>query len=289
DECFESSRCDGNAICYNTVGSFSCHCNSGFSGNGQECTDVNECSVNNGGCSQLCHNNAGSFDCSCHTGYQKDTTNQNACLGMLKAYYINECSVSSACPPSSNCSNTLGSYTCTCASGYNKDGNTCTGELISLMVMILFFPPSDINECTSSNTGCSQVCLNTPGSFHCSCLSGYEFSTGSNTQCVGKRNVDECLKTNNCHPNATCTNSIGSYACICKAGYVGNGKSFAILLFPSVLQADIDECSKPNTCHASATCTNTAGSYTCQCLTGYQGDGHSCAGIDPRAARLLLG
>ena len=42
DECADSSlnNCDSNADCTNTVGSFTCACNSGFSGNGTSCTGM---------------------------------------------------------------------------------------------------------------------------------------------------------------------------------------------------------------------------------------------------------
>ena len=32
-------------------------------------TDVDECSSNNGGCVQVCTNTVGSFNCSCNGGY----------------------------------------------------------------------------------------------------------------------------------------------------------------------------------------------------------------------------
>ena len=32
--------------------------------------DINECSTNNGGCSQVCTNTVGSFVCTCNTGYE---------------------------------------------------------------------------------------------------------------------------------------------------------------------------------------------------------------------------
>lgn len=32
-------------------------------------SDVNECLTNNGGCSQTCTNSVGSFSCGCNTGY----------------------------------------------------------------------------------------------------------------------------------------------------------------------------------------------------------------------------
>ena len=35
-------------------------------------SDVNECSVGNGGCSQVCNNTFGSFICDCNEGYELD-------------------------------------------------------------------------------------------------------------------------------------------------------------------------------------------------------------------------
>ncbi|XP_041346894.1 sushi domain-containing protein 1-like, partial [Gigantopelta aegis] len=45
DECADASHnCDGNADCSNSVGSFSCSCHSGFSGDGVTCTEI-DCGV----------------------------------------------------------------------------------------------------------------------------------------------------------------------------------------------------------------------------------------------------
>ena len=41
DECVEQSPCDGNAVCTNTIGSFTCACNDGYSGNGMTCRGEN--------------------------------------------------------------------------------------------------------------------------------------------------------------------------------------------------------------------------------------------------------
>ena len=43
----------------------------------------------------------------------------------------------------------------------------------------------DIDECTANVHNCdpSAVCYNTVGSFHCTCMSGYE---GNGTTCVGE-------------------------------------------------------------------------------------------------------
>lgn len=41
DECDENTnQCDANAYCVNTVGSYTCQCQSGFSGDGRVCTGI---------------------------------------------------------------------------------------------------------------------------------------------------------------------------------------------------------------------------------------------------------
>ena len=52
DECtLNIHHCDPMATCKNTNGSYDCVCNEGFTGDGYDCTDINECLTNNGGCS----------------------------------------------------------------------------------------------------------------------------------------------------------------------------------------------------------------------------------------------
>ena len=43
--------------------------------------DIDECSLRNGGCSQLCVNKPGSFECSCNTGYKLES-DLTTCSGM---------------------------------------------------------------------------------------------------------------------------------------------------------------------------------------------------------------
>ena len=49
------------------TGGVLCLCGAGYSldGDGQTCSDENECDSNNGGCSDVCTNSLGSYTCSC--------------------------------------------------------------------------------------------------------------------------------------------------------------------------------------------------------------------------------
>ena len=74
NECsFDLDDCDSNAQCINSVGSYSCECNPGFSFDENEiCRDVNECLTPEAEghlCSYepegICTNTVGSYKCSC--------------------------------------------------------------------------------------------------------------------------------------------------------------------------------------------------------------------------------
>ncbi len=46
----------------------------------------------------------------------------------------------------------------------------------------------DIDECSSNNGGCSQICINTMGSFFCDCNAGYSLD-GEGRTCNGASSV----------------------------------------------------------------------------------------------------
>ncbi|XP_042174813.1 adhesion G protein-coupled receptor E1-like isoform X3 [Oncorhynchus tshawytscha] len=83
DECKEwdsNPPCGSNATCYNTQGSFYCHCLPGFRSTTSlkftpfagECKDLNECLENPPVCGSntICINTIGSFNCQCQPGFR---------------------------------------------------------------------------------------------------------------------------------------------------------------------------------------------------------------------------
>nr|CAD7424098.1 unnamed protein product [Timema monikensis] len=76
----------------------------------------NECTDNNGGCSQMCVDTPSSFFCDCMPGYK--LMDNKTCDD------INECEIPGAC--SQLCINEKGTFKCQCVNGYAKDPNDHT-------------------------------------------------------------------------------------------------------------------------------------------------------------------
>src|SRR6266542_4192716 len=62
--------CDPNATCEDTT----CVCAPGWQGNGESCSDLDECLTDNGDCdvNAACSNTEGGRDCTCHPGFIGD-------------------------------------------------------------------------------------------------------------------------------------------------------------------------------------------------------------------------
>ncbi|KAM3930833.1 uncharacterized protein RB166_004300 [Leptodactylus fuscus] len=281
-------KCHKDADCLSTAaGDYFCVCKDGYSGTGEVCADVNECSTSLHQCHQqaICTNTIGSYTCQCKPGY---TGNGFTCSD------INECaSGNGGCHTDAICTNTPGDRTCQCKTGYTGSGVSCTdvdeckkANLCHWNATCYNNPGSyvctcnpgfkgngnylclDIDECTDSPGICSRAfgftgCRNLPGSYQCTCSSGYQ---NTENRCV---DIDECANRI-CSPFSTCTNSPGSYSCVCKDGFNGNGLTCV----------DINECVAGNRCHPQAECTNFLGSYNCTCRRGFFGNGFSCSDID---------
>ena len=190
------------------------------------------------------------FSCSCPGGYAIAGDGHN-CVD------IDECATEQYdCPVGLSCKNIPGGYKCgvTCQPGTRLTDNdlSCT----------------DIDECNSGTHECSQLCINTFGSYRCDCQDG--FSMIDNRSC---QDIDECALTSGrqaaCSAKQTCKNTQGGYHCIetCPAGYAGPDCK------------DIDECEeKSHSCLSDQTCKNLQGTYECNCKQGFQMRDGKCTG-----------
>ena len=65
----------------------------------------------------------------------------------------------------------------TCLASYSKYGSD-KNQLVSKFtymhsIFSVFFLLLDVNECLDNKGNCSDNCINTPGSYHCECPTGY--------------------------------------------------------------------------------------------------------------------
>ncbi|XP_073252716.1 uncharacterized protein [Porites lutea] len=123
DECQNPNTCISPATCENTVGSYKCHCPTGYTekpGTNNECQDIDECSQGQGYCNHVrstCVNLKGSYRCDCKSGYENNTPKN--CIN------INECTrgIDSCNKTSSYCTDKDGDFWCRCKTGYNQGAN----------------------------------------------------------------------------------------------------------------------------------------------------------------------
>ncbi|XP_028410753.1 uncharacterized protein LOC114533436 isoform X5 [Dendronephthya gigantea] len=163
DECCRGAFCSVYSTCSDSLGSFNCSCKEGFSGNGVNCADIDECKMGRDTCNAQasCVNTNGSFSCSCNIGYNG---NGKLCSDINECFLKPDICVN----PNATCLNTPGSYVCSCPIGYTGDGTFCI----------------DINECDTGTHNCDNpfraTCINTEGSFTCVCKEDY---TGDGQTC----------------------------------------------------------------------------------------------------------
>ena len=118
--CFFANLCE-KADCFDTKGSYTCSCKTGFTGNGISCLDIDECVNNMDNCdtNATCVNAQGSFGCSCKNGYVLKGT---LCSD------VDECSsYNHDCRTDAKCVNTEGSFDCSCDA---ENGQSCTNDWI---------------------------------------------------------------------------------------------------------------------------------------------------------------
>ncbi|XP_067648024.1 cubilin homolog [Eurosta solidaginis] len=201
NECDEATNpCHGE--CINLPGSFECSpCPSGYTGNGVFCTDIDECAVNNGGCSMQpkvsCINTEGSYHCGdCPTGWEGDGR-------ICESTALESCESKDICYRSAKCDYISNTVVCTCPSGMYGHGFGIDG--CSALPLT--------NPCKNHNCQNNATCEVLGSGTRCICSIGYMGPTCAEP--------DAC-NSKPCHNGGTCTMHINNtYRCACPRGTTG--------------------------------------------------------------------
>ena len=159
-----------------------------------------------------------------------------------------------------------------------------------------FFLP-DVNECAEGTNNCNQECMNTPGSYECSCRPGYTLDTNMR-DCIGKgrhshrwdycdfrillqmwtsvRLLTTCAGRSASIPlglsHAAVTVVMSWTSLMAGLATVSDIATQPIRMSVTSLKcfhlAEIHECNQASHL-CEQVCTNTNGSYQCSCNSGY--------------------
>ncbi|XP_043562346.1 fibrillin-2-like [Chiloscyllium plagiosum] len=288
-----------NGQCFNSIGSFHCFCQDGYelTPDKKNCMDINECLLVPGSCAPgTCQNLDGSYRCICPSGYEVQNEN---CID------INECEEDPNICLFGNCENTAGSFQCVCRPGFilSENGRRCFDTRKSFCFTKFengkcsvakpanttkakcccskmpgegWGDPCElyINECAQNPLLCAFRCINTFGSYECTCPAGYTLREDGK-MC---RDLDECTQElQDCESRGMmCKNLIGTFMCICPPGMVRRPDGDGCM--------DNNECwSKPGICE-NGRCINIVGSYRCDCGEGFRATPSGTECIDNREA-----
>ncbi|KAA8595911.1 hypothetical protein FQN60_011202 [Etheostoma spectabile] len=251
--------------CKNLIGTYMCICSPGYTRQpgGDGCMDLNECTAKPGTCKNgRCENTVGSYRCRCDQGFIANPT-QTECIDNREGFCFTEV-LTTLCQMTSSNRNLVTKSECCCdgGRGWGTNCELCPLPGTTHYKKMCPLGPGfttdgrDIDECRVMGNLCKNgQCLNTLGSYTCTCLPGYTTDISS-TLCV---DVDECVQAPKpC--NFICKNTEGGYLCSCPRGYIlqEDGKSCR----------DLDECStKQHNCQFL--CVNTIGGFTCKCPPGF--------------------
>jgi len=271
DDCILSGGCV-NGVCRDLgANAFKCKCSVGYTDFLCD-ADINECGLMTDDCDHQdaeCFNLPGSWECKCKDGYV-GTGKVGGCTE------INDCAQSPC--EHGNCTDLGNSYKCTCENGWgdkhcDHDKNECLLE------------SNLVHNCHAQGK-----CVNTPGSYYCRCVSGFQ---GDGYTCMDLDDCDpdpcgnEQLEKVSCKTDGV-ENPTGLYTCALSStlnAFSGiaadklrckdlGANSYQCNVCPGyeggISPSDINECvANTDLCSSNAACTNTEGSYKCTCASNH--------------------
>ncbi|XP_039518790.1 adhesion G protein-coupled receptor E2 isoform X5 [Pimephales promelas] len=188
-ESIQPPVCGEDAICFNTYGSFYCHCNGGFEPthnftqtDGIKCEDINECTDGSAVCgpNAVCANSAGGYLCTCKYGYISSNGEELFITeDGVQCIDRNECDDPGICGINATCHNTPGSHYCICAVGFTlTSGETNFTDSDELCMSVCDIDKSICGEGT---------CTNSKDGHECVCKSGFTNYGHKQMKCTGSK------------------------------------------------------------------------------------------------------
>ncbi|XP_071944594.1 uncharacterized protein [Antedon mediterranea] len=287
DECFYNiDDCSAFGICTNNIGSYSCECKPGFDGDGEICTDTDECDQVTNPCNldnnERCVNTQGSFNCVCQTSY---FNRSGECLlvvaktlnakflyikGLLTTMFANTLDLDQVSIELANDIDTLFSqsnlaenYFGAVTENINIDNSTDGVEVeftlsfddqynvTDAMVLGAFFNGLTGNTMDILEPNSQIIRDNTD------VVETVVNPCDEGTDDCTERLFEECVFVSN--EQFTCQT--------CSSGYMLSDDESTCV--------DIDECDQ-NPCENNELCTNVAGGFSCSCTDGYFSSSSGC-------------
>ncbi|XP_068690355.1 uncharacterized protein [Montipora foliosa] len=214
--------CANGASCIDSINSYSCNCTAGFTGTYCE-TDMDDCANHTCANGASCVDGVNSYSCNCTAGF----------TGTHCETDIDECT-NHTCDNGASCVDGINRYFCRCTAGFT--GPYCE---------------TDMDDCTNHTCANGASCIDAINSYFCNCTAGF---TGPHCE----TDMDDCTN-HTCANGASCVDGVNSYSCHCIAGFTG-----------PYCETDMDDCTN-HTCANGASCVDGANSYSCHCTAGFTG------------------
>ncbi|XP_005993601.1 fibulin-7 [Latimeria chalumnae] len=177
-----------------------CQENGSWTGDNPVCKDISECSSHpcqNGG---TCVDGINQYRCVCSRGWTGTNCQYQTETALPEWSVMNDPAFSRK----PRCAKVDRTQHCSCEPGFHMSG-TSENSICQ-----------DVNECEVYKLDgvpklCMHACVNIPGSYRCSCPTGYKI-LGDGRSC---EDVDECLTSqHNCTRGTMCINTGGGFQCV---------------------------------------------------------------------------
>nr|XP_055026984.1 fibulin-7 [Misgurnus anguillicaudatus] len=177
-----------------------CQENGTWSGGNVGCKDVSVCSSNPCQNGATCVETPNQYKCTCAHNWSGSHCQYRTQTAPPEWSVMNDPAFSRK----PRCAKVDRTQHCSCDAGFHMSGTSDNSIC------------QDVNECEVYKTErggslCPHVCVNVPGSYHCSCPTGYKLLADGRS-CEDE---DECLtQQHNCTRGTTCINTGGGFQCV---------------------------------------------------------------------------